>query len=138
MGEIDIPIMNNEEKSDFWDRYENMNNPLKKLAQTQKQRNLERNEKFYARHGHGFGSVGMSEKNITALRNLNDDQLNSLLDMILIGDIEEIGRNEDTLGDWNKPIDDDDEESRVRLQMAAALIYLSGRLAEDVSFLTRK
>jgi hypothetical protein len=96
------------------------------------------NERYFATHGHGYGSV-LSGDESAPLKTLTVDQLNALVNVVLWGDIHEIGLNEGTLGRMANPQDDKGNvEAETRLQIAAALVYLSGRLAEDLPLLQKE
>ena len=101
----------------------------------------ERNERYIAKHQYGFGSV-LSEGEADALKTLNVPQIEALLNMILWGDIHEIGTDEDVLGkmasNQRVPRCMADVEGETRVQTAAALVYLSGHLAEDIPLLTEE
>jgi len=98
----------------------------------------EKNERYFAKYGHGYGSV-LSGDESAPLKTLTVDQINALVNVILWGDINEIGLNEGTLGKMATPQDDrGNTEAETRLQIAAALVYLSGRLAEDLTLLRKE
>jgi hypothetical protein len=100
----------------------------------------ETNERYLAKHGHGYGSVLSGEKS-APLKTLNVAQLDALVNVILWGDIHEIGLDEDTLGRIGASLPTSfpgDSEADTRLQIVAALVYLSGRLAEDIPSLQEK
>jgi hypothetical protein len=93
----------------------------------------ELNERYFNKHGHGFGSV-CHDDSLHALKTLTIEQIDALVQMALSGDIQEIGLCEDLLGSWaNDSVMD--EEQEFRTQFAAAIVYLSGRLAEDIPYL---
>ena len=107
----------------------------------------ERNDRYFAKHGYGFGSVGGCS--VAALRSLSIEQLNAVCSMILLGDVEEMGIDEDTCGCWAKGIIEDITypegvrcgthdhipAAEAKAEILAALVYLSGHLAEDIPIL---
>ncbi len=91
----------------------------------------ERNERYFALHGYGFGRIGCA---VATLRTLTPEQVNAVAELILLGDIAEIACDVDLLGprfaEWADK--HRDEETQTRLQAVAALVYASGRLAVDL------
>lgn len=97
------------------------------------------NEGYFAKTGYGFGRVLSGSKHVEALRSLSVKQIEALLEIILLGDINEIGGDELILGDWKMTKEDmSDGEGETRKSLAASLVYLSGHLAEDFLFLVEK
>ena len=95
----------------------------------------EHNEKaLEAWGGMGPGTV-MSAGAADPLKTLDESQIDALLGMILLGDVQELPIDTVLLGKWGK-VPKDDPEAELRLLIAAAVVYLSGRIATDVPFLT--
>lgn len=99
----------------------------------------ERNDIYFAKHSYGFGSVGLTPEQVQALRVLTVEQLDALAYVALLGDIHEVALDEDTLGSWAasacKHSEEGDEEAETRMYIVAALVYLSGRLANEIPLL---
>jgi len=100
-------------------------------------KSAECNERYFAKTGYGFGSVMSNPDHVKALRSLTKEQIEALLNMILLGDIYEVGEDKLILGAFS-PSQDQDRESEILTQMAASLVYLSGHLAEDFELLRNK
>lgn len=96
------------------------------------------NEAYTAITGHGCGPVfgGKHEAEVAAIMaTLTDEQLNALVELALWGDFHEVPSDKLLLGGMAVGCILDDEEAECRTQMAAAIVYLSGRLAKDVKVL---
>lgn len=93
----------------------------------------ERNARYFAKHGYGSGCVGGCSLDV--IRSLTVDQLNELIELILRGDVWEVPLDADTIGVCTKHVPKDgkrmDPEEEFAYQLIAALVYLSGHLAED-------
>ena len=94
---------------------------------------LERNERYFKKHGYGFGTILCDDKVLETLRTLSLDQIRAIIELILHGDIWEVGGDSDLLGvyEWT-PDDYSDPESEHSKALVAALVYLTGHLAEDI------
>ena len=99
----------------------------------------ERNERYFAKKGYGFGSVLSNTAHIAPIRALTVEQIEALLAVFLLGDVDEIGGDELLLGPWKiEQGDGKDRETELRKQFAASIVYLSGHLAEDFEILRDK
>jgi hypothetical protein len=99
-------------------------------------KSFERNERYFEKKGYGFGTVLSGDAHVKALRSMSKEQIEALLEIILLGDIDEISSDELLLGEWAITQEDlKDREAEVLKQLAATLVYLSGRLAEDFPML---
>lgn len=100
----------------------------------------ERNLKIFERYGYGFGEVGGC--NVDILRTITPEQLNEILSLILYGDFWEIGWLPETLGRHCPKDTEDairlckDKDTEFILQLVAALVYLSGRTADEFKVLS--
>jgi hypothetical protein len=93
----------------------------------------ERNERYFVINGYGCGSV-LNDGEADPLRTLTNEQIEALLKMFLLGDIAEVPQDANLIGTWH-PRGSEDTEGETRMQMAASLVYLSGRLASDLPFM---
>lgn len=95
----------------------------------------ELNQRYFDKHGGGCGPVGSGDQ-LAVLKTLTKEQVEALVYMALLGDIHEVPLDEDLMGKWAaKPREQMDDETEMRRQFAAAVVYLSGRLAEDIPLL---
>lgn len=99
----------------------------------------ERNEQYFALTGYGFCMV-MQAGHADPLKTLDEFQLEALVEFLLLGSFGKVSPDEHLLGHWglgdHEKFSCDEEE--YRMTAAAALVYLSGRLAEDIPLLQRE
>lgn len=91
---------------------------------------LDTNDKYFQIHGYGCGTI-LSGDESAVLRTLTDKQVEALLALFLLGDVYEAPFDADLAGTWWLPSKQTGEEEELRLSFAAALVYLSGRVASD-------
>ena len=96
----------------------------------------ENNAGYFEIKGYGFCMV-LQAGHADPLKTLDENQLEALLEFLLLGSFGKVAPDEHLLGHWG--LGDKErftcDEQEYRMTAAAALVYLSGHLAEDIPFL---
>ena len=92
----------------------------------------EYNHKYYQKHRKTFDFTGLGLKTKQTLRALSVEQIEAIVDLILLGYHDEIPIDNDTVGKWTKP---GMADKKIKLKIVATLVFLSGRLAEEIPLL---
>ena len=104
-----------------------------------KQCRYESNKKYVGIKGNGCGSVMSDTAEVDAIRSMSIEQLDAVVQLILLGDASEVPLDELTVGRWDINVGINmDQETQRDLSLIAALVYLSGRLADEIPSLKRR
>jgi hypothetical protein len=96
----------------------------------------EHNAGYFKIMGYGFCMV-LSAGHADPLKTLDENQLEALLELLMLGSFGKVAPDEHLLGHWGLGGKENFtcDEQEYRMTAAAALVYLSGNLAKDIPFL---